>query len=88
MGAAVIQGVATPPPGVYTSPEAGRNQDRHLAAVTRSLQWADEAAERGDHADAIAWLRAVEAIGDELSAAYRIKLHSWLLALGAARSEG
>ena len=66
-----------------------RNRDaRHLAAVTRSLQWADDAAEHGDHANAIAWLRAVEAIGDELSAAYRIKLHAWLLALGADRSKG
>ncbi|MGO9497756.1 MAG: hypothetical protein ACLQA5_13780 [Solirubrobacteraceae bacterium] len=54
--------------------------------MTRSLHWADDSAEHGDHANAIAWLRAVEAIGDELSAAYRIKLHAWLLALGADRS--
>jgi hypothetical protein len=49
---------------------------------------ADDAAAHGDHADAIGWLRAVEAIGDELSAAYRLKLHVWLLALAADRSEG
>jgi hypothetical protein len=88
MGAAVIPGVASAPLGVYTNAGTVRNRDaRHLAAVTRSLQWADDAAEHGDHADAIAWLRAVEAIGDELSAAYRVKLHAWLLALAADRSE-
>ena len=88
MGAAVIPNVATAPLGVYTNPGTERTRDaRHLAAVTRSLQWADEAAEHGDHADAIAWLRALEAIGDELSAGYRIKLHAWLLALGADRSK-
>jgi hypothetical protein len=88
MGGAVIPGVASAPLGVYTIPGTGRNRDvRHLAAVRRSLQWADEAAELADHADAIAWLRAVEAIGDELSAAYRLKLHAWLLALEADRSD-
>ena len=88
MAAAVTPSVASAPLGVYTNPGTGRNRDvRHLAAVTRSLQWADDAAEHGDHANAIAWLRAVEAIGDELSAAYRIKLHAWLLALGADRSK-
>ena len=88
MGASVTPSVASAPLGVHTNPGTGANRDtRHLAAVTRSLQWADDAAEHGDHADAIAWLRAVEAIGDELSAAYRLKLHAWLLALEADRSE-
>jgi hypothetical protein len=27
---------------------------KHLAAVARTLQWADESAERGDHFDALA----------------------------------
>jgi hypothetical protein len=89
MGAAVIASVATAPPGVQPYPGTERNRDaRHLAAVTRSLQWADQAAEHGDHADAIAWLRALEAIGEELSAGYRIKLHAWLLALGADQPKG
>jgi hypothetical protein len=89
MGASVTTSVASARLGAYTNRGTGRNRDvRHLAAVTRSLQWADDAAENGDHAEAIAWLRAVEAIGDELSAAYRIKLHAWLLALGADRSKG
>jgi hypothetical protein len=88
-GCTVTPSVASAPLGVYTNPGTGRNRDAgHLAAVTRSLQWADDAAEHGDHANAIASLRAVEAIGDELSAAHRIKLHAWLLALGADRSKG
>jgi hypothetical protein len=33
---------------------------RHLAAVARSLRWADEAAERRDYRDALGWLQAVE----------------------------
>jgi hypothetical protein len=87
MGASVTPSVA--PLGVYANPGTGSNRDvRHLAAVTRSLQWADDAAEDGDHAEAIAWLRVVEATGDELSVAYRIKLHAWVLALGADRSKG
>jgi hypothetical protein len=89
MRAAVIPSVATAPLGSYTNDGTDRNRDaRHLAAVTRSLQWADEAAEHGDHADAMAWLEVVEAIGDELSAAYTVKRHAWLLALGADRSGG
>jgi hypothetical protein len=55
--------------------------DRHLAAVTRSLQWAQDSADRGDYADAIAWHRAVEATGDELSPAQRTKHQAWRVAL-------
>src|ERR1039458_7426772 len=64
MGGSVTPSAASAPLGVYTNHGTGRNRDvRHLEAVRRSLQWADEAAEHGDHANAIAWLRAVEAIG-------------------------
>src|SRR5450432_3349357 len=55
--------------------------DRHLAAVTRSLQWAQDSADRGDYADAIAWHRAVEATGDELSPAHQTKHEAWRVAL-------
>lgn len=44
---------------------------RHRAAVARSLSWADEAAENGDHADALSWQRTIEAIGDQLTAEYQ-----------------
>ena len=39
-----------------------RAHDRHLAAVARSLGWARESAARGDYADALGWVRVVEAI--------------------------
>lgn len=58
---------------------------RHARAVARTLGWADEAAVRGDHADALAWLRTLDAIGHELSAAYEAKRRSWRLALGTRR---
>ena len=51
---------------------------KHLAAVARTLQWADESAERGDHFDAIAWLKTLEAIGDKLPEVYEIRRDSWL----------
>ena len=43
---------------------------KHLAAVATTLQWADEAAERGDHFDAVAWLETLDAIGDQLPEIY------------------
>ena len=44
-----------------TQPDSRKESDpKHLAAVTRSLQSADEAAEHEDHADALGWLHAVE----------------------------
>src|SRR5271165_5459940 len=43
-----------------------RCDDRHEAAVANTLRWADDAAARGDHADAVSWVETVLAIGDEL----------------------
>ena len=57
-------------------------EDRHAAAVARSLQWADEAAERADWAGAIAWVDVVEACGDELPDDFRTRREVWLRALG------
>ena len=51
---------------------------RHRAAVARSLGWADEAAENGDHADALSWLHTIEAIGDQLTAEYQAKRQLWI----------
>jgi hypothetical protein len=64
----------------------GYDDERHLAAVGRTLQWADESAERGDHLDAIAWLKTLEAIGDELPEAYEIRRHSWCAQLRQTRT--
>lgn len=61
-------------PVLCANPEA-----KHLAAVARTLQWADESAERGDYLDALAWLDTVEAIGDELPEAYEDRRGSWSL---------
>jgi hypothetical protein len=81
---------ATAPPVSYPEPWTGRQdgtgfapdycakrEAKHLAAVARTLQWADESAERGDHFDAIAWLETLEAIGDELPGDYEIRRDSW-----------
>jgi len=62
------------------------NNAKHLAAVARSLQWADEAA-AADHADALAWLQTVEATGDTLPDAYEAKRRAWRLAVNANRPE-
>src|SRR5690242_11072476 len=65
---------------------AGCDAERHLAAVGRTLQWADESAERGEHLDAIAWLKTLEAIGDKLPDAYEISRQSWRAQLKRTRT--
>jgi hypothetical protein len=66
----------------FTWGECDKREAKHLAAVARSLRWADESAQRGDHLEAVTWLEMVEAIGDELPEAYEIRRDAWLLALG------
>jgi hypothetical protein len=72
-----------------------RGSERHRNAVAMSLSRAEEAAARGDHADALSWLDVVEATGDELREEYRAKRRQWLATLaraqacaGPARSRG
>lgn len=53
-------------------------QARHEQTVARTLnartlERADEAAERGQHATPPGWLQTLEAIGDELSSEYQSK---------------
>jgi hypothetical protein len=60
--------------------------DRHLAAVARSFGWAEEAAARGDYADALSWVGAVEAIGDLIPIEYQTKRRAWLSALAENRA--
>jgi hypothetical protein len=50
---------------------------RHLAAVNRSLGWAQESADRGDYADALGWIDVVEAIGEQLPFAFEVKRRAW-----------
>ena len=99
MSAAATPTGDTATPVSYPQPGTGR-QDRtgsasshcvereakHLAAVARTLRWADESAERGDHFDAIAWLGMLEAIGDELPAVYGIRRDSWSAQLARTRT--
>jgi hypothetical protein len=68
-----------------TYPREALDRDRHLAAVARSLGWARESAARGDYADALGWVRVVEAIGDAIPHEYEAKRHAWLSALAADR---
>ena len=70
------------PRGSYKDSDA-----RHLAAVARSLRWADDAAERRDYHDALGWLQAVEAAGEELPDAYQARRNAWLVAIDTHRSE-
>ena len=51
--------------------------ERHSAAVRRSLGWAQESADRGDHGDALAWIQMLEAVGEQLSPAYQAKRQAW-----------
>jgi hypothetical protein len=60
--------------------------DRHLAAVARSFGWAEEAAARGDYADALSWVGVVEAIGDVIPIEYQTKRRAWLGALAENRA--
>jgi hypothetical protein len=60
--------------------------DRHLAAVARSLRWAQESAERGDYPDALAWVQVVEATGSQLPPGFQDKRQAWLDAIGGQRS--
>jgi hypothetical protein len=69
-----------------TSRLVNESESKHLAAVARSLEWADEAAERGNYRDALGWLQAVEAAGDELPETYEAKRNAWLLTISAQRS--
>ncbi len=96
MSAAATPIGATVPPVSYPQPATGRQAgtgfasryyaERHLAAVARTLKWADESAERGDHLDAIAWLSTVEAIGDKLPEVYETRRDSWSAELRRTRA--
>jgi hypothetical protein len=98
MSAAATPIGATAPQVSYAEPGTGRQdwpgfasgycakrEAKHLAAVARTLQWADEAAERGDHFDAVAWLETLEAIGDQLPEVYESRRASWSTQLGRTR---
>ncbi len=55
----------------------------HRAAVAQTLSWARAAAARGDHADALAWLATLDAIGHPLSREDQYRRAAWRDALVA-----
>jgi len=84
--------VSYPEPGTgrqdwpgFASGYCAEREAKHLAAVARTLQWADEAAERGVNFDAIAWLETLEAIGDQLPEVYENRRAAWSARLRRAR---
>ncbi len=68
----------------HCEPSGSRGDKKHEAAVAATLAWADEAAARGDYADALGWLATVEAVGDTLTNAYHAKQRTWHLMAGRA----
>jgi hypothetical protein len=56
------------------------------AAASRSLRWADYAAQRADYAIAVGWVQTAEGLCDELPDEYKTKRSAWLRALGRGRS--
>ncbi len=61
--------------------------ERHVAAVRGSFRWAQESADRGDHADALDWIRVLEAIGEEIPPSYKAKRRAWEDQLTVSRAE-
>lgn len=49
--------------------------------MAQTLEWADDAAARGDHGAALDWLNVIETIGQQLSSEYQRKRERWRLAL-------
>ncbi len=62
--------------------------ERHRVAVASTLGWAQEAADRGDYADALEWLRTVVAIGEQLPPGYETQRQAWRSALVESRACG
>lgn len=55
----------------------GDGTERHRLAVARTLDWADQAAARGEYGEALAWLETVEAVDFELPQPYVVKRAAW-----------
>ena len=69
------------PQGVDAAGGAPGAGVKHLAAVGRTLCWADESAARGDYAGALRWVETVEALGDPRPHEYETKRRFWRGAL-------
>jgi ribosomal protein S27AE len=68
-------------------PRFGSTPDRHRAAVTKTLGWAEHAAAEGDYATALAWLETIEAVDGEIPSGFDAKRRVWAQAARAATAE-
>ena len=65
-----------------------RFEAQHAAIIGRTLRWADEAAARGDYAEAVRWVDTVRGLGQDLPDEYEAKQQTWLNALELDRRSG
>ena len=72
---------------VTLPPSIDPSLDRHRAAVTRTLQWADGCAARGEYAEGLEWLAMIEQLGDMLPPEYATKRQRWVAALAARQAQ-
>jgi hypothetical protein len=56
---------------------------RHEQAVANTLRWARQAADDGDFADALGWVRVLESIGEPLSDEDKARRDAWRVGLEA-----
>ena len=62
----------------------GRSENfeaRHAAIITRTLRWADEAADRRDYVEALRWVEKIRSVGQTLPDDYEAKRQAWLRAV-------
>ncbi len=69
--------------------EASGSERRAAPALRRTLGWADEAADRGEHSEALSWLYTAESVGYELPETYLGKREQWrsILSDSSAREQ-
>ena len=72
--------------GPDASGRARFSSEKHEHAVARTLEFAEEAAGRGDFTDALSWLATVQAVDRHLPPEYLTKQEKWRLALTSDRS--
>jgi hypothetical protein len=58
-------------------PRFGSTMERHRAALRRTLDWAEDAANDADYATALAWLATIEAVEGELPKELEARRHAW-----------
>ncbi len=67
--------------------EANGSEQRAASALRRTLSWADDAADRGDHVEALSWLYTAESVGYEIPEPYLGKREAWRSAARASTAQ-